>query len=155
MVNSEQPQINNYLNNTQKQNMETIRLQRPNSLKDSARDYKIFIDGQQVGTIGNDETKNLPTTAGQHIVTVKLDYHSSNITIEVKENQTKNLKVSGPKMGLIMQISLGLIVLYIILTKFTDFEYTKFLIIPALILTVYDVIKGWKKYLTLEELNDN
>ena len=137
--------------------MATIRLKRTNEYNNRMRDYKIFIDGQQVGTIANGETKDFPTTVGQHTVTAKIDWCSSpELLIELKENQTSNLKVGGFKYGkILMPVGLGLIVLHFILSKFADFDYTIFLVAPLFLLLVYYLTIGRKKYLTLEELNEN
>ena len=135
--------------------MATIRLKRTSEFNNRMRDYKIFIDGQQVGTIANGETKDFPTTVGQHTVTAKIDWCSSpEISIELKENQTSNLKVGGFKYGqILMPVGLGLIILHFILSKFADFEYTIFLVAPLFLLMVYYLTIGRKKYLTLEDIN--
>ena len=137
--------------------MATIRLKRTSEYINRTRDYKIFIDGQQVGTIANGETKDFFSTIGQHIVTAKIDWcSSSDISIDVEENQTGKLEVGGFKNGqLLMPIGLGLIVLHFILSKFADFDYTIFLIVPLFLLLVYYLTIGSKKYLTLEKINDN
>ena len=137
--------------------MATIRLKRTSEYNNRMRDYKIFIDGQQVGTIANGETKDFPTTVGQHMVTAKVDWCSSpELSIELKENQTSSLKVGGFKYGQkLMPIGLGLIVLHYILSKFADFEYTIFLVAPLFLLLVYYLTIGRKKYLTIEEVNEN
>ncbi|MCA6490967.1 MAG: hypothetical protein IM558_09195 [Chitinophagaceae bacterium] len=136
--------------------MATIRIKRTSEYNNRIRDYKIFVDGQQVGTIANGETKDFPTTVGQHIVTAKIDWCSSpNISIELKENQTSNLKVGGFKYGqILMPIGFGLIALHFILTIFADFYYTIFLVVAFFPLLLYYLTIGRKKYLTLEELNE-
>lgn len=137
--------------------MTTIRLKRTSEYNNRMRDYKIFIDGQQVGTIANGETKDFPTTVGQHIVTAKVDWCSSpDISVDINDNQTKNLKVGGFRNGqFLMPIGLGLIVLHFILSKFADFDYTIFLVAPLFLLLVYYLTIGRKNYLTLEEINEN
>ena len=137
--------------------MATIRLKRTSEYNNRTKDFKIFIDGQQVGTIANGETKNFPSTVGKHIVTAKIDWcRSPDISIDVEENQTGKLEVGGFKNGqLLMPIGLGLIVLHFILSKFADFNYTIFLIVPLFLLLVYYLTIGSKKYLTLEKINDN
>ena len=137
--------------------MATIRLKRTSEYNNRMRDYKIFIDGKQVGTIANGETKDFPTTVGQHIVTAKVDWCSSpELSIEPKESQTSSLKVGGFKYGqILMPIGIGLIVLHFILSKFADFDYIMFLVAPLFLLLVYYLTIGRKKYLTLEEVNEN
>jgi hypothetical protein len=104
--------------------MATIRIKRTSEYINLLRDYKIFIDGQQVGTIANGEIKDFPTTVGQHIVTAKIDWCSSpDVSIDVKENQTINLNVYGLKT------------------------------LNGFLLLMYYLTKGKNKYLTLEVLN--
>ncbi|MCC7400547.1 MAG: hypothetical protein IT214_03590 [Chitinophagaceae bacterium] len=137
--------------------MASIKLQRTSEYNNRWRDYKIFIDGQQVGTIANGETKDFPTTEGQHTVTAKIDWCSSpDISVNVNDNQTKILKVGGFKNGQwLMPIGLGLLILHFILSEFANFEYTIFLVAPLFLLLVYYLTIGRKKYLTLDEVNDN
>jgi len=104
--------------------METIRLKRTSEYNNRMRDYKIFIDGQQVGRIANGETKDFPATQGQHTVTAKIDWCSSpEILVDINENQTKNLKVGGFRYGqILVSFGLGLIILHFILSNFADFK---------------------------------
>jgi hypothetical protein len=137
--------------------MATIRLKRTSEYNNRIRDYEIFIDGQQVGTIANGETKDFPTTEGQHTVTAKIDWCSSpNISVDINDNKTKNLKVGSFRYGqILMPIGLVIILLHFILSKFADFEYIIFLDAPLFLLFIYYLTIGRKKYLTLEEINDN
>jgi len=137
--------------------MATIKIHRTNEYNNRIRDYKIFIDGHQVGTIANGETKDFTTTFGQHTVTAKIDWCCSpNISIDIKDNQTKNLKVGGFKNGqILVPIALGLIVLHFILENFADIDYLIYLVAPLFLLLVYYLTIGRKKYLTLAELNDD
>jgi hypothetical protein len=72
------------------------------------------------GTIANGETKDFPTTAGQHTVTAKIDWCSSpDLSINVNDNQTKTLKVGGFRSGqIVMPIGFGLFVLHFIFLVF-------------------------------------
>jgi hypothetical protein len=137
--------------------MATIRLKRTSEYNNRMRDFKIFIDGQQIGTIANGETKEFPTTAGPHIVTAKIDWCSSpDLSVDVNDNQTKTLKVGGFRSGqILMPIGFGLFVLHFILSKFADFDHTIFFAALLLLIPLYYLTFGRKKYLTLEEINDN
>ena len=76
------------------ENMATIKIKRKTEWLNWARSYKIFIDGHFVGKIANGETKEFPTTVGQHTVTAKIDLFSSpNIFIDVEINEIKDLTV--------------------------------------------------------------
>lgn len=135
--------------------MATIKLQRPSEYNNRMRDYKIFIDGLQVGTIANGETKEFATTVGQHSVTAKIDWCSSpDISIKTDDNEIRNLKVSGFKNGSwLMPITGGIIALHFILKMMVDIDYTIVLVIPVFILLVYYFTLGRKKYLNLTEVH--
>lgn len=137
--------------------MATIKLQRISEYNNRMRDYKIFIDGLQVGTIANGETKEFATTAGQHSVSAKIDWCSSpDISINTDDNETKNLQVSGFKNGnWLMPIAGGIIALHFILKMAFDIEYTIVLVIPVFILLLYYLTFGRNKYLTLTEVYGN
>ena len=137
--------------------MATIRLQRTSEYINRFRDYRIFIDEQQVGTIANGETKYFATNEGQHTIAAKIDWCSSpNISFDIKGNQTKRLKLGGFKNAQrLIPITLGLLVLCSILSKFVNFGYTLLLAAPVFILLFFYLTIGRKKYLTLTELNDN
>lgn len=136
--------------------MATIRLKRTSEYNNIIRDYKIFIDGQQVGAIANGETKDFATSSGQHTITAKIDWCSSpDISIDLKDDETKILKVGGFKNGqLLMTIGIGLIVLHFILASFANFYYILFLVTPLFLLLVYYLTIGRKKYLTLNEIRE-
>lgn len=134
--------------------MATIKIQRTSEYNNRMREFKIFVDGQQVGIIANGETKEFATMAGQHTVTAKIDWCSSfDIFIVVVDNETKNLKVSGFKNhNWLMPIGLGIIVLHVILSRTMDFAGTIFLLAPIFLLLVYYLTIGRKRNLTLNEI---
>jgi hypothetical protein len=136
--------------------MATIKIIRTKEYSNLLRNYKIFIDGQSVGTIANGESKEINLTVGQHIVSSKIDWCSSpDILVDIKDNQTKILNVGAFKYGqYIMPIILGLIVLNGIMSNFVDFDYTVFLVMPMVLFLIYYLTIGRNRYLTLSELPD-
>jgi hypothetical protein len=121
------------------------------------RDFKIFIDGQQVGDIGNGETKEFSVAVGKHNVIAKIDWCSSpDVAIEIKDNETKELRVSSFKNGnWLMPLAGGIIALHFILKITLNIEYIIFLAIPVFVILVYYLTIGRKNYLTLDEVNEN
>ena len=134
--------------------MATIRIKRTSEYNNKMRTYKIYIDGQNVGTISNGETKEFQTTEGQHSMFAKIDWCSSpEILISLSNDQIKDLKVGGFKNGSwIMPVTGGIIALHLILRIMFHINYVIFLVIPAFLLLVYYLTLGRKKYLTLEEI---
>ena len=137
--------------------MASIKLHRKREYTNRMRDYKIFINGLEVGTIANGETKEFATTVGQHSVTAKIDWCSSpDISIKTDDNEIVNLKVSVFKNGnWLMPIAGGIIALHFILKMTVDLEYTIVLVIPVFILLMYYLTLGRKKYLTMTEVQGN
>lgn len=134
--------------------MATIKIVRTKEYINLLRNYKIFIDGQSVGTIAYGESKEFDTSGGQHTVSAKIDWCSSpEILLVIKDHETKILKVGGFKYGqYIMPIIIGLIVLNFINSNFGDFDYIVFLVVPMGLFLFYYLTIGRNRYLTLTEL---
>ncbi len=135
--------------------MEKIVIKRTNEFINRFRNYKIFIDGQQVGTIGNGETKEFLVSIGQHSLIAKIDWCTSQeLQINIDENEIKNIQVSSFKYGKwIMPLAGGIIIIDFILKETTSFIFFNFLLFPFLITLFYYSSFGRKKYLLLSESN--
>ena len=134
--------------------MATIILTRTSAFADRLNDYELFLDGENIGTIANGEIKNIETTSGQHSILAKLHWCSSpEFSFLLRETGKAKLIVGGFKNGnRILLIAFGTTVLHFILQYLFDFNYTKYLIIPACVLWVYYSTIGRKNYLTFKEL---
>ena len=134
--------------------MATVKIERTKEYVNLLRNYKILIDGQSVGTIAYGESKEFNTIGGQYAVSAKIDWCSSpEILIDIKDHQTKILKVGGFKNGqYIMPIIAGLIILDLLISNFIDFRYTVFLVVPMGLMLIYYLTIGRNRYLTLTEL---
>lgn len=76
--------------------MPTIRLYRPPEFINSTRQYKIFVDGEKIGTIVNGDTLEFDLPAGTHTMQAKIDWCSSpEFTFSVKNGETKTINVGG------------------------------------------------------------
>jgi hypothetical protein len=133
--------------------MATIRINRKREFINLFRNYKIFIDGLQVGKVSNGEIKEFEITEGKHIVTAKIDWcGSQKILLNFNSNETKELKIGGFKNGnWIMPLSLSILVIHFLLLLAFNFGYTAFLLIPTYLLLLYYLTFGHQKYLTLNE----
>ena len=134
--------------------MATINLTRTSAYPDMLNDYELFLDGEKVGTIANGETKNIKTTSGQHTILAKVHWCSSpEFSFVLSETDKTKLTVGGFKNGnRILLIAFWTIVLHFILQILFNFDYTKYLIIPACVLWFYYSTFGRKKYLAFKEL---
>lgn len=143
-----------YFWNTNVSIMAIIKIERKSRYINAMRNYKIYIDEQQVGTIANGETKEFETTAGEHTVVAKIDWCSSPLRLlDLKQDEVKMMSVDGFKnSSWIMRIAGLLIVLHFILKLTMNVDYTIYLLIPALLLLGYYITIGRTKYLSLTEL---
>ncbi|HVX28077.1 MAG TPA: hypothetical protein VHB70_17145 [Parafilimonas sp.] len=134
--------------------MATIIISRTSEYNNRLRDFQLFLDGKNIGTIANGQTKEFEVTSGQHTILAKIDWCSSpEISLVLNDFEKKKLTVGGFKNGnWIMPIALGIIVLDFILRPVFHFEYGIVLVIPAFLLLLYYLTAGRKKYLILKEL---
>jgi hypothetical protein len=135
--------------------MPTINITRTSAYMNRLRDYQLYLDGKKIGTIGNGQTKQLETTAGQHTLLAKIDWCSSEtVSFTLSESETQNLRVDGFKHAhWMMPVAMGAIALHFVVNLFFDFYYTIFLVIPAFLLLLYYMTIGRKSYLQLKEAN--
>ena len=130
--------------------MSIIRIKRQLQWFDALRKYNIIIDGSKAGTIAPGKTVDFPVEAGNHTISVKIDWYSSpNMSINIEANETKDLAVSSVKYGWVLLL-LGIFMVYLLVNKFI---YGIILFgIVILTLTPYFIFKN--KYLTIKEISN-
>ena len=69
-----------------------------------ARAFSIKLDGLEVRQIGNNETIILDVPAGQHTLSVHVDYHSPSESLQVKAGETLAYEINVRNMGLSLTI---------------------------------------------------
>ena len=133
--------------------MANMKFQRTSEFVNRFRNYQIYIDGRNIGTIANGETKEFPITAGQHKVIARIDWCSSQeIDFEVGETQTIFFRIGGFKNGKwIVPLGIGLFILAFVLNIFFDNKLSLFFALPVFGILVYYITIGRKKYLILSE----
>jgi hypothetical protein len=68
--------------------MATIKIKRSNDYM--MREFRLFIDGKKVGTIGNAQTKEFDIAAGQHSIIARIDWcRSPELTFETNDKDSK------------------------------------------------------------------
>lgn len=134
--------------------MATIRIRRTNDYMNLMRDYRLYIDGQKIGAIGNGETKDFEVTGGHHTVIAKIDWCSSpDLSFEINENDSKTILVSSLKIGRwLLPLTTGIVALSLLLTGVLHYYITLFLVLPVFLLILYPLTIGRKNYLNLREL---
>jgi hypothetical protein len=67
----------------------TIVVRRDSGYADRLRDYRILIDGVEIGRVGNGATQDFQITSSPHQLMIKVDWGRSNIVdFDIGEGQT-------------------------------------------------------------------
>jgi len=134
--------------------MAVIKIQRGSGYVDKIRNYKVFINNEQVGIISEGEIKEYNVSPGTHTISTKIDWAGSkDIIVDLKENDVVNLKVENytAKHWLISVYFIAFITLvHVVLFIMIDFQYTSLLFIPVLAIMGYYLTFGRNKYLKLK-----
>ena len=135
-------------------NNASISITRTSEYSNKLRDFSLYLDGVKADNIGNDATKIIHTTAGNHTLEAKVDWCGSEIvSIRLAENEQKAMVVSGFKYNKwIMNIGPGIVGIHFLLKIFFNFHYLIFFIIPFFFLLMYYLTIGRRKYLILKEV---
>jgi hypothetical protein len=83
-------------------------LSRENEFLNRSRFYRVFIDGEEIGKIGNATTEEFQLTEGKHTIKCKIDWCSSGeFAVETKGNDNLYLRVkSGMKYFMPLYITM-------------------------------------------------
>ena len=133
--------------------MATIIIKRTSEFVNRLRNYRIFLDGEKIGTIANGETKEFEITPGLHTIIAKIDWCTSpEISVTLSDSEKKELTVGGFKNGKwIMPVGLAIIVITYFLQAEYNIKYGAIAVFPFFAVLVYYISIGRKKYLTLTE----
>jgi hypothetical protein len=134
--------------------MAKLIIERTSEYNNRMRNYKIFMDGQQLDTIGNGGIKEFTISPGRHTLYAKIDWCSSpEISFEITDSATKIFKVGGFKhSNWIMPLALIILFVSYIVKKTTGIDWLIYLVIPPFLLLMYYISIGRKKYLTIKEI---
>lgn len=105
--------------------MSIIKITRSDEYANRLRNIRIILDGTELGTIGNAETKDFDIKPGNHLLQAKIDWCSSN---KVEFNISGNETISFGMESFARQNPLGIAA------------------------TIYYITFGASKYLTLTEV---
>jgi hypothetical protein len=133
--------------------MSKITITRTNEWSNRLRSYTLFLDGQKLGTIANDEIKSFEVPPGKHTLKATINWLSSReqeFTIEGSE--AKYFRVSAFKLAKILTPVLFILAIgHLALRKIMHFDYLIWLAIPVLVILVYYLTLGRKDYLWLRQ----
>ncbi|QXP57250.1 hypothetical protein H0I25_05530 [Cellulophaga sp. HaHa_2_95] len=137
--------------------MAKLQVQRISEWNNKARLIELYIDGTKQGDIANGKTLDLELTPGSYDVIAKINTRTSQkLTVTVKADETKTLRLSGFKYGsFVMPLIIGSVLIFLATKAFLQIEL-KFLLalsIMAFLYPVYYMTLGKNNYLSLTEAN--
>ncbi|WP_247232900.1 DUF2846 domain-containing protein [Telluribacter sp. SYSU D00476] len=116
--------------------------------------YGIYVDDKKIGAIPNEETLQLKVAPGRHTIYARLDWcYSPVLTFDVKEGEVRTFNVNSLKNTNLLMIALFLVVLYNTLRFLFDVDNPRLIVLtfPAILVLLYFLTLGRKKYLSLSE----
>jgi len=137
-----------------------IILSRKKSLLHWVRGFRVFIDGEQRGNVGNGQLEEFEVSPGTHKVVCKIGLYSSNeYEVNVSEGSTERLEVKiGMKGFLPIYLFFLAVVIYQLYLRYTKTPvpaYFETVRLAAIILIfayfIYYLTLGRKKYLVISK----
>ncbi|MCP1997378.1 hypothetical protein [Flavobacterium sp. HSC-61S13] len=139
--------------------MATITIKRPHRATNRFRNYKIFLDGKLLGTLGNGETKAFITdAAGTHQLQATIDWCSSPVfSTAITADENKKLAVdlnpvSTKNWSYFFYSGFCILILDFILNKTLHFPYALILMVFPFLYMIYTLILERKKQLIITEI---
>ncbi len=133
--------------------MSRIVITRKKEWNNRLREIGVYVDGKKLGTISNGETKTFDVPPGTHQLMAKIDWcRSKELPFLVSENEKKYFRLSGFKYsGIITPLVFGILILHILIKRFTGFEHLIWLAFLAFLPVLYYITIGHNDYLRLRE----
>jgi hypothetical protein len=128
------------------------------------RNYRLFIDGKEVGSIKSDSSEEFEVEAGTHTVQCKINWcYSPDFKVDVLEGKNSYIRVASgmkfyPPLLILMFIGVFFPV-YFKLAKLTLPDWTNtvkiILVVPALVYLLYYLTLNRKRYLLISDDKNN
>jgi len=134
--------------------MATIKVKRSANFFTRTRNYQIYIDGQLAKTSYHNGIKSIEVDARSHTLVVKsLWIGSQELSIEIKENETKTFEISLFKLMKFFYLTLIFLFLLQFVQSGAFMKYAGFIPLPAFYILLYYMTFGRKEYFTLKEVH--
>lgn len=132
--------------------MATIKIIRSSEYLNKLRNYKLFLNDQNIGTIADGAVEQLDVLEGPVKLIAKIDWCTSNeINTTIAKGETKYFKVSASKNKRLINMCISLGIIGVLLNLLLHNNYYLILGIPVLFYLIYFFTAGRKNYLTLVE----
>ncbi|MBL7719311.1 MAG: hypothetical protein JNL72_10785 [Flavipsychrobacter sp.] len=131
--------------------MARIVIVRSNEYINRYRGIHLFLNNEKLSTIWNDETLEFEVPDGEHSLVAKIDWCGSPVSrFHISGKDTQVFRLSGFRHSkMLMPVSVGLFLAYVIMQYFFHHELSIFFILPLLLVLVFYISIGRNQYLTL------
>lgn len=132
--------------------MARIVIVRSNEYMNRFRGFSLYLNGQKLGDIFNDEKEEFEIPEGDHELVAKIDWCSSPvINFSISDNDVQTFNVGDFKHNkIILPMIPSLVFLHLVINAFFHIQLSIFFILPLFLLLVFYISIGRKQYLTLE-----
>lgn len=134
--------------------MATIKVKRTTNFFNRTRNYQIYIDGQLAKTSYHNGIESIEVDASSHSLIIKsLWISSQELSIEIKENETKTFEVSIFKLMKVFYLTIVFLFLLPFVQSGAFMKYAGLIPLPAFSILIYYMTFGRKEYFTLKEVH--
>lgn len=116
------------------------------------RSISLYLNGEFLSDIDNDESISFDVDPGQHKLVAKIDWcGSQTLTFDMSESDKQTFELSGFRHNkAIMPFSVVMVTLHLIMQLFFGFQISVIFILPMVLILLYYVSIGRDHYLRLE-----
>lgn len=131
--------------------MARIVIVRSNEYMNRFRGFGLYLNGQKLGDVFNDEKEEFEIPEGDHELVAKIDWCSSPVIhFTISGNDTQTFDVGDFKHNkVILPMIPSLVLLHLVMNVFFHTQLSIFFILPLLLLLVFYISIGRKQYLCL------
>ena len=134
--------------------MPVLNIRRTYYFMDSRKEYKIYLDGEKIGTVSFGETRQFEINEGEHLLYLKANWvRSPGVLFGIKGLEIKRFIVGHSRfVRLIINTLTALAALSLISTFFKAVNYAVYAGIPVILFLFYCYTFGRHKFLSLHEI---
>ncbi len=133
-------------------------LNRNSEWNNKGRNFRLFIDGTEIGKIADGETQEFELESGKYQFYAKIDWcKSKTIDFKLSENEVTAIELTGFKYGnLVVSISLGVLLVYYI-SKYAlkiEMDFLAAIVCLGFLYPIYYLTFGKNQYIKAHEINN-
>ena len=135
--------------------MSKIRIVRSKQWLNRNTKFDVLINGKNIGAVSNDDIQEFDVTDEKNTLKIKMGWSlagSKELDFQVAENQTKTFNVSiNGKIKYLTYFNFFVLITNFVLSRFGDFPYFLWILLPVVLIYLYYYTLGGDKYLVLSE----